>query len=209
MTELLYFSSDEFVVDAMVRTCLAMPAGYAVTLDRTIFHPQGGGQPSDVGYIGAACVTKVVQKNGDFFHYIDAPLEIGQVKLHVDMNVRLLHSRLHTAGHLIGHAVAALGYAATRAHHWPNDSRVDISSVASVDLPISIPKLQLQIDDLIAQNLPRIIQLHDGHRTVGFGSLSPFSCGGTHVLSTGEVGRCILGDISNDDKGIRIRYAVE
>lgn len=209
MTKQLYFSSDQLSIDATVRTCVAVQDSYQITLDRTVFHPQGGGQPSDIGYIGAARVTKVVPRKGTLVHCVDAPLDVGEVKLHVDAPTRLLHSRLHTAGHLIGHVVAPLGFIATRAHHWPGEARVYVSPTsASVPACLTIVNLQKQIDDLIALDLPRVTKIHEAHREIGFGELPSFPCGGTHVVSTSAVGRCIIDDISNSENGIRIRYTV-
>lgn len=208
MTELLYFSSDQLTVDATVQACVAVQNGYEVILNRTVFHSQGGGQPSDVGHMGAARVTKVVQRNDTLIHCIDIRLEIGVVELQVDIDARLLHSRLHTAGHLIGHAVAPLGFIATRAHHWPGEARVDVSPTAIGGACLSINDLQSRVDALIAQDLPRILRLHEGFREIGFGDLPAFPCGGTHVISTGMVGSCVIDDIGKNGNGFRIRYAV-
>lgn len=52
MTELLYLFEDSTECTASVLSSLPTGDGlYAVALDRTIFHPQGGGQPSDIGTI--------------------------------------------------------------------------------------------------------------------------------------------------------------
>ena len=208
MTELLYFSSDQLTVDATVQACVAVQNAYEVILDRTVFHSQGGGQPADVGHMGAARVTKVFERNGTLVHCIDARLEIGVVELQVDASARLLHSRLHTAGHLIGHAIAPLGFNATRAHHWPGEARVDVSPTAMGGACFSVNDLQSRVDVLIAQDLTRILRLHEGFREIGFGELPLFPCGGTHVVSTGMVGRCIINDIGRNGSGFRIRYAV-
>lgn len=208
MTELLYFSSDQLTVDATVQACVTVQNGYEVILNQTVFHSQGGGQPSDVGHMGAARVTKVVERNGNLVHCIDARLEIGVVGLQVDKDARLLHSRLHTAGHLIGHAVAPLGFIATRAHHWPGEARVDVSPTAMGVACLSINELQSRVDALIAQDLPRVLRLHEGFREIGFGELPAFPCGGTHVISTGMVGSCVINDIGKNGNGFRIRYAV-
>ena len=116
MTELLYFSSDQLNTQATIQTCREGREGYEVTLDRTTFHPQGGGQPSDIGHINELIVTKVIAKGGDVVHFVNEPIAIGSVTLRVDAHARNLHSRLHSTGHLIGNAVAVLGFAATRCH---------------------------------------------------------------------------------------------
>lgn len=211
MTELLYFCSDQTQATALVQTCAAVQGGYEITLDRTPFHPQGGGQPSDVGAIGAARVTKVLQKKGVLVHGTDAPLTIGSVvSLQVDEAARLLHSRWHTAGHLIGHALAARGYTPTRAHHWPGEARVDAVQPPSAHEPnLTVADLQQAINTLIQQDLLRVTTLHEGHREIRFGELPSFPCGGTHVTSTQLVGHCTIEDIRPVEGGIRVRYSVE
>jgi Ser-tRNA(Ala) deacylase AlaX len=208
MTELLHFSSDLLTADGTVQTCRAAKVGYEVTLDRTAFHPQGGGQPSDVGQIGSARVTKVFRKDGAVVYCVDVPLAIGGVTLQVDAQARQLHSRLHTAGHLIGHAVVPLGFVATRAHHWPGEAKVWVSPKSATVSPLTVQSLQALVDTLIAQDLPRVTRLHDHHREVSFGDLAAFPCGGTHITSTRDVGRCIVENISDSENGLSIKYTV-
>lgn len=44
MTERLYYTSDDTRGHATITHCTAEPDGrYAITLDSTLFHPQGGG----------------------------------------------------------------------------------------------------------------------------------------------------------------------
>jgi alanyl-tRNA synthetase len=208
MTELLYFSTDAQTTQAVVQTCQETREGYVVTLNHTIFHPQGGGQPSDTGRIGDAVVTKVTTQSGEVLHCVNQPLPLGPVTLQVDAPLRLLHARLHSAGHLIGNAVGALGLVARRAHHWPGESRVLVSYPNSAHA-LTPKTVQSLVDSFIEQNLPRVVRMRNGHRDVGFGDLQSFPCGGTHVESTAAVGRCAVGAMSESTDGIWIRYTVD
>jgi alanyl-tRNA synthetase len=103
---------------------------YKVTLDRTLFHPQGGGQPSDVGTIvvsndgasaadGPSINVQFVQMGGygiveHFGNLVGADdtadtvaqLFAGQdVALAVDAKARLSNAKCHSAGHIIDVAV--------------------------------------------------------------------------------------------------------
>ena len=50
MTERVYYTSDATDGRAQIIACTAEADGrYAIELDRTLFHPQGGGQPADRG----------------------------------------------------------------------------------------------------------------------------------------------------------------
>jgi alanyl-tRNA synthetase len=63
MTERRYYYSDDVQGQAQVLSCAPAEAGaYAVVLDATLFHPQGGGQPSDVGTLGGVAVLRVQQQ---------------------------------------------------------------------------------------------------------------------------------------------------
>jgi Ser-tRNA(Ala) deacylase AlaX len=208
MTELLYFSSDALTAMAMVQTCQEARECYVVTLDHTIFHPQGGGQPCDIGRMGDAVVTKVTTKSGEVLHTVNQPVPLGPVILQVNAPLRFLHARLHSAGHLIGNAVGALGLVATRAHHWPGESRVLVSH-PDAEHALTTETVQALVDSFIEQNLPRVVHVRNGHRDVGFGDLQAFPCGGTHVESTAVVGRCIVGAMSDSTDGIWIRYSVD
>ena len=68
-TEKLYYA-DPFLKEftATVLDCQAGKNGYTVTLDRTAFYPEGGGQPADHGTLDGAAVTDVHEKNGVIFH---------------------------------------------------------------------------------------------------------------------------------------------
>lgn len=208
MTVLLYFSTDARTALAVVQTCQETREGYVVTLNHTIFHPQGGGQPSDTGCIGDALVTKVSAKNGEVQHCVNQPVPLGQAILQVDAPLRLLHARLHSAGHLIGNAVGALGLVARRAHHWPGESRVLVSYPNSAHA-LTTKSVQSLVDSFIEQDLPRVARTRNGHRDVGFGDLQSFPCGGTHVESTAVIGHCTVGAMSESTDGIWIRYAVD
>lgn len=52
-TQRLYYE-DAYLQQftAVVTSCEAQKDGYVVTLDRTAFYPEGGGQPADHGTLG-------------------------------------------------------------------------------------------------------------------------------------------------------------
>ncbi|MGC8141430.1 alanyl-tRNA editing protein, partial [Salmonella enterica] len=70
---------------------------------------QGGGQPSDTGRIGDVEVLRVVSESEGIVHYTAAPVAPGPAVAAVDAEPRQLHTRLHSAGHVIGQVMAELG----------------------------------------------------------------------------------------------------
>eukprot|EP00930_Biecheleria_cincta_P014308 TRINITY_DN12369_c0_g2_i1.p1 TRINITY_DN12369_c0_g2~~TRINITY_DN12369_c0_g2_i1.p1 ORF type:complete len:451 (+),score=83.80 TRINITY_DN12369_c0_g2_i1:175-1527(+) len=124
---------------------------FNVVLDRTIFHPQGGGQPGDKGTITAQvegesrglaplAINRVsLQAGGAVVHncLVDASdAEAWQAAINdgiaivccnVDEIWRRESARLHSAGHLIDAAVDAAGckWIAGKGYHFPDGPSVE------------------------------------------------------------------------------------
>lgn len=107
-----------------------------VILDQTIFYPQGGGQPSDIGTIEADGVVFRVNMvkfdAGIVGHY--GVFESGEFKpgnevtLKIDQETRDLNTRNHTAGHLLDSVIFDLGYdylVPTKGFQFPEGSYVE------------------------------------------------------------------------------------
>lgn len=79
MTERLYYNDaylKEF--DAAVLACEPERDAWRVRLDRSAFYPTSGGQPYDTGTLGGANIVDVyVDKDGEMWHVVDAPLAVG------------------------------------------------------------------------------------------------------------------------------------
>ena len=74
MTEKLYYIDSHLrEFEAAVLSCEETKKGWALTLDRTAFFPEGGGQPADTGFIGEAKVLDVHEKEGRILHETDRP----------------------------------------------------------------------------------------------------------------------------------------
>ena len=85
MTERLYYTCDDTEGRANVLSCTLEPDGrYAVVLDSTLFHPQGGGQPADVGWIDDEPVETVQSRGDEVLHIVVFPVDPYQQKLHYD-----------------------------------------------------------------------------------------------------------------------------
>lgn len=84
MTLRLFFHSDDLKANVEVLDCSPREHEFAVVLHATLFHPQGGGQPCDNGWIGESQVLRVVQEGPQIVHYVDSPVTLGTVAIHVD-----------------------------------------------------------------------------------------------------------------------------
>jgi alanyl-tRNA synthetase len=215
-TEQLYYSDvyqKEF--DAQV---LKIINGTHVVLDKTCLYPEGGGQPTDQGWlISGNTKSDVVdvQKIGKVIaHKLSAPATFKEgSKVHgvIDWNRRFLLMKAHTVTHLInGAARRVLGE-----HVWQSGtqkgletSRLDITHYRRLT-PEEIHKIETLANQSIEANmkvettwLPRNeaesrygFRLYQGGavpgkdiRVVKTGDWDVEACAGTHLGSTGEVG---------------------
>jgi alanyl-tRNA synthetase len=215
-TEQLYYSDvyqKEF--DAQV---LKIINGTYVVLDKTCLYPEGGGQPTDQGWlISGNTKSEVVdvQKIGKVIaHKLSAPATFKEgSKVHgvIDWNRRYLLMKAHTVTHLInGAARRVLGE-----HVWQSGtqkgletSRLDITHYRRLT-PEEIHKIETLANQSIEANmkvettwLPRNeaesrygFRLYQGGavpgkdiRVVKTGDWDVEACAGTHLGSTGEVG---------------------
>lgn len=200
-----------------------------VVMRQTIFYAQGGGQPSDTGAIGSdqppTFEVSLVRKTPDgrylhFGKYSDTPFAAGQQVIQkIDDSKRNYHSRLHTAGHIVGLAMQLLmpERKKVKANHFPREASMEYEGLLYNE---DKPTIQEKVDELVRQDLDILIswaegdqgeegRSHDGRtRIASIGGLDHNPCGGTHVPRTGLVGSVIIRKISRQ-KGIsRVSYDV-
>ena len=109
--QLCYVDAYEQQVTARVTSVTPDADGPRVLLDRTVFYPGGGGQPSDRGTIrrsrdGAAwAVVSASKVEGEIAHQLDAtdspPSVDDEVEASVDWYRRYTLMRTHTALHIL------------------------------------------------------------------------------------------------------------
>lgn len=207
--------------------------GQFVILDQTIFYPQGGGQPSDHGVINCGdCqleIIKVVQSDELIKHYFSPvadQIAIGsQVVCLLDQDRRLLNSRCHTAAHLLGNIVEILypTLKAVKGHSFPGEAFVEFQGEQAIDLA----NVEKEVNQAIARNyqtkileidrvsfeqdfykLPYEVAKDKKFRVMQIGDLLPVPCGGTHLLTIGEVGKMTIGKIKSKNQMTKISYSL-
>ena len=191
--------------------------GAGVRLDRTVFYPTGGGQPGDVGELirGGGTVIRIVdtrkgEATGEIVHVPETPADPGitgsEVTARIDWNRRHRLMRMHTCLHLLCSLIPA---PVTGGSIRDGSGRLDF------DLPESTldkQDLTARLNRLITEDhavTPRWIgeeELDANPSLVRTMSVAPprgqgkvrlleiegvdlQPCGGTHVASTGEIGR--------------------
>ncbi|KAJ5953150.1 hypothetical protein N7454_000046 [Penicillium verhagenii] len=208
----------------------------AMTVRQTILYPQGGGQLSDTGTIAAlnqepSFTVSLVRKtpDGKIIHFgkpsngDPTAFAAGQsVVQTVDGAKRDYHSRLHTAGHIIGVAMEILmpNMKELKANHTPKEAGMEYEGLLYNEHK---PVIQAKIDELVRQDLPVTVSWLDPGtvvddrakpgdgpvRIVSVGGLDQSPCGGTHVERTGLVGSISIRKITRKSGVSRISYEVK
>ena len=208
MTLRLFFHSDDLKANVEVLDCTPQENEFAVVLRATLFHPQGGGQPYDTGRIGESQVLRVVQDPDRIIHFVDRPVKPGMTQIRIEEQRRQFNSRMHSAGHLIGHFVQALGWMPIKAHHWPGEGRVQFKPAESAK-EVDAGMIQQGIAQWVANDLPRLTSLREGSREIGFGALPAYGCGGTHVRSLKDLGTVTIASLSLKKGTLSVHYSVD
>jgi Ser-tRNA(Ala) deacylase AlaX len=208
MTLRLFFHSDDLKANVEVLDCTPHENEFAVVLRATLFHPQGGGQPCDTGWIGETQVLRVVQEPERIVHFVDRPVPLGMTQIRIDEERRCFNTRMHSAGHLIGHFVQAMGWTPIKAHHWPDEGRVQFKP-SDVAQEVDAQTVQYGVGQWIEHDLPRLTSLREGSREIGFGELPAYGCGGTHVRSLKDLGTVTIASLSQKKGTLSVHYSVD
>ena len=207
-----------------------------VALDATAFYATSGGQPHDTGTLsfhgGEATVTDV-RGHGVVWHTLDGPAPpVGTpVRGELDWERRHALMRTHTALHILcGVIYNNWGVSVTGGNMAPLSARMDfefdplpegfaaqvtelVNAEIAADRPIEIsflPRAEALADeDLIRTKVNLIPESVTEIRVVDIVGLDKQADGGTHLPSTGEVGRFEV--VKTESKGKankRLRIAV-
>lgn len=234
---------------------------HVVVTEKTIFHPQGGGQPSDTGSMtgpsgelfDVQAVRMDAVRDGQVLHFgrfssnsnsnssNDSPssyspiFKVGDtVEQAIDVEKRLLYSRLHTAGHILGAAVRHLlekeveGFDELKASHFPDSAACEFAGLIEGRWKGPI---QDKVDEYVAAGMPVEIGWWDeedfrrngAERLIPDRSLAPpgekfrvvnivgaevYPCGGTHVDTTDLCKETKVKKISRSKGTSRVSYTV-
>jgi alanyl-tRNA synthetase len=233
--KLFYDDQDRTEFEAVVLDVIEREEGYDVALDQTMFYPEGGGQPADVGTLSTDDVTVEVEDvqavDGVVLHRTDGDPGKGEfVRGQVDGTRRRRLMRNHTATHIVGHAArqvlgdhvrqagAQKGTDGSRLDvtHYDRISREDVEAIERV-------ANRMVRDDLTVKQ--EWLDRNDAQERYGFdlfqGGIPPGTevrvvtagedvqaCAGTHVARTGEIGAIkILGTERVQDGVERLSFA--
>jgi misacylated tRNA(Ala) deacylase len=226
MTELL-FLRDAYLREFDATVTAVDPEGGRVALDRTAFYCTGGGQPHDTGMIGLSGVTDVRKEGDTVWHTVgdvDALPAVGDtVHGEIDWERRHKLMRTHTALHILcGVIWNEWSTPVTGGNMEPLSARMDfefdplpegfkeqverlVNDEIIADRPIEVsflPRAEALADDeLIRTKVNLIPESVTEIRVVDIVGLDKQADGGTHVRTTGEVGRVFVTKTESKGKG--------
>jgi misacylated tRNA(Ala) deacylase len=215
------YEHEALVVDA---------SGGRVLLDRSAFHPGGGGQVSDAGWIehggGVVAVLGVEVVEDEYWHLLGEDVELsGTVMVRVDADRRARVASLHTDSHILNALVFERfpGTLVTGAQiNADGTGRMDFD-LSAVDNDV-LRGLDVAVNDVIAQQrevrsvyvdaaeaattsgLVRSLSVAppptpDGRlRLIDIDGIDRQACGGTHLSNTGQSAPIRITKVENKGK---------
>jgi len=203
------FRDDSYTKELDVIVSEVIPEG--LIFDKTIFYPEGGGQPGDEGFVTSdknkmrVLGTKYI--NQKLVHLVEETQDFkknDKVKLELDWSRRYSHMQVHTCLHLL---CSIIPYPVTGGSIGDGRGRLDfdletkpnkedvlnsLNKLISDDHTISISSIT---DDELDQN-PDLVRTMSVKPPRGSGTIRMIKigedidfqpCGGTHVKKTSEI----------------------
>ena len=204
MERLYYENPYQKEFTAEVINVIEKDNNYHVELDKTCFYPEGGGQPSDTGYINSIPVSYVYEENGTVYHVVDTkPLKIHRVKCSINWKRRFDYMQQHLGQHILSACFFESLKASTIGFHLGESyTTIDIDKVLSSE---EIQKVEEMASSVVFDNIPveilyptkselkklplrkAIPKTDEQIRIVRVGEIDINACCGTHPSSTIEV----------------------
>lgn len=205
MTEKLYYIDSHMKsFTATVTSCVENGGRYEVTLDRTAFFPEGGGQPGDVGYIGDVRVFDTHERDDDVLHYVNQPISpCAEVECVIDWDTRFRRMQNHSGEHILSGLVhKKYGYNNVGFHMGSDVVTIDFDGELSAE---QLSVLEREANYAIAANYPVRVsyptpeelemldyrskkELSGAVRIVEIENTDLCACCAPHVSTTAEVG---------------------
>jgi alanyl-tRNA synthetase len=196
--------------------------GRRVYLDRTAFYPTSGGQPHDIGTLGDARITDVIDEGDRIAHVLETPLPSGarDVQGRITWERRFDHMQQHTGQHLLSAVLEeAFGSHTVSVHFGRDYSSLDLDVDALS--PEQIVEAETRSNVVVAENRLVTTSFEDASQAAGLrkesertgtlrvvtiADLDRSACGGTHVRATGEIGAILVRKVERVRKSARVEF---
>jgi alanyl-tRNA synthetase len=211
-------------------------SNYQVVLNQTPFYAESGGQVGDTGSIAIngnrVAVLNTKKENDLIVHTVESlPEQLnGNVTAVVDAKRRMDIACHHSLTHLLHAALRqVLGTHVAQKGSLVNDGgmRFDFSHFAKMSDEEIVSVVSI-VNQKIRENIPVVIKEMPKEEALQLGAMALFGekygdrvrvviidpaysvelCGGTHVMSTGELGYCVITSETGVAAGVRRIEAV-
>ncbi|MEM8794678.1 MAG: alanyl-tRNA editing protein [Pseudomonadota bacterium] len=235
MSEAL-FRDDAYLKS--VQATVTAHADDGIIVDKTVFYAEGGGQPGDCGTVTFDGVSLPIVNavygpdKSAIVHQLEDGSELppvgSSVALTLDWERRHAHMRMHTALHLL---CSIIPHPVTGGSIGASESRLDFDMPENVDKSEVTNALMALVaddhktaarwitDEELDQN-PDLVRTLSVKPPRGSGKIRLIAigedgavdlqpCGGTHVISTAEIGEIHIGKIEKKGKmnrRLRVRF---
>ena len=172
--------------------------GKNITVDRTIFYAFSGGQESDEGTIGGKNVLQAKKEGVDIIYTVGNGSEFNvgdEVSINIDWDRRYKLMKLHFAAEIVLElmykkfpSIEKIG-----AHIAPDKARLDFNYEGSISN--ILPAIAKSANEIIEANKSIKSDFSDEQNEKRYWEISGFAkvpCGGTHLKTTGEIGKIEL-----------------
>ena len=220
-TAKLYYEDSRLrEFDARVLECRQEGQHWLVTLDRTAFYPEGGGQAGDTGTLAGVRVLDTQEHAQEVIHFCDGALEPGTV-VHgvIDYDRRFDLMQQHTGEHLLsGLVYEKYGYHNTGFHMGADVITVDFDGVVP---PEDLPELERRANEAVFRDIPLECWVPSEQelptvtyrtkralpwpvRIVRIPGCDSCACCSVHVQRTGQIGVIKLLSVIRFRTGVRM-----
>ena len=226
MTKKLYLN-DAYLkkCEAVIQDVIRFDTGLAIVLDQTIFYPEGGGQPSDTGWINSVRIDEVRIEDHLIFHITkqsEITLSPGDsVTCAIDFNRRFALMQQHSGQHILSSVAEKLFNANTIGFHIGED-------YVTIDLDKRIGENELKLlekeaNKVVFSNHPIKAHHPDAQtlnlmplrkqpkvtadiRVIEVENIDYSPCGGTHTAFSAEVGIIKIKKMETYKSGVRLSF---
>jgi misacylated tRNA(Ala) deacylase len=223
------FRQDPYLCEAQ-GTVISVTSSGEVVLDRSVFYPNSGGQPGDVGLLswagGEMSVANTIKGEGADIVLVPAQQAVlpaigSKVSQRIDWALRYRYMRMHTALHLLsvviplpvtgGQISADKGRLDFDMPEAPSD-KTEIASALNALIEQDLVITETWISNAELDANPGLIKTLSVQPPRGAGQIRLVRigtielqvdlqpCGGTHVRRTSEIGPMRLGKIEKKSR---------
>lgn len=227
MTEKIYEREPyQKYLMAQILSCEKEKDYYRVILDKTIFYPEGGGQPADIGYLDDIEVFDVQEEDGDIIHYCkEAVLPLECCSCDVDMARRFDFMQNHTGEHILSGLICKQYNCDNIGFHIGKETiTMDFNCKMKKE---DIEALEWRANEIIWKDLYVIKRVYEKNnpvdceelknlkyrskkeleedvRIIEIENIDCCACCGLHVVRTGEIGILQILSMKNYKGGSRL-----